>query len=73
MDGLSAMIAQRKEELKAELARGAEEPAGDRAQLAEHLDGLRFEVSELRGRLEAMQASLDALLERTEPADPGKA
>ena len=73
VDGLSAAIAQRKEELKAELERGASEPAGDRRELAEHLDGLSFEVGELRGRLEAMQASLDALLERTSPPDADKA
>ncbi len=62
VDGLSAAIAQRKEQLKAELAAGGSEPAGSRAAVAENLDGLRFEVSELRGRLESMQASLDALL-----------
>jgi hypothetical protein len=69
VDGLSAAIAQRKEELKAELASGASESAGDKTQLAGHLDELRFEVAEMRGRLEAMQASLDALLERSGPDD----
>ena len=73
VDGLSAVIAQRKEELKAELAGGASEPAVDRRELAEHLDGLRFEVGELRGRLEAMQASLDALLARSAPTDTDEA
>ena len=73
VDGLSAVIAQRKEELKAELARGGSEAGGDRGQLAGHIDGLAFEVAELRGRLEAMQASLDALLARTPPEDAPKA
>jgi predicted aminopeptidase len=64
VDGLSALIAERKELLKAELAAGAQ--GGDsRADVAEHLDELRFEVAELRGRFESMQASLDAILERT--------
>jgi uncharacterized coiled-coil protein SlyX len=34
--------------------------------VATHLDELRFEVAELRGRLESMQTSLDALLRRGE-------
>jgi len=73
VDGLSAMIAERKEQLKAELAAGGAEAPGLRADVAQHLDGLAFEVAELRGRLESMQASLDALLARTDPvADGGK-
>lgn len=67
VDGLSAMIAERKERLKAELASGAVEPGASRAQVGESLDDLRFEVSELRGRLETLQVSLDALLDRTPP------
>ena len=66
VDGLSAMIAERKEQLKAELAVGGAE-AGGGADVGAHLDELSFEVGELRGRLEALQASLDALLSRTEP------
>jgi uncharacterized coiled-coil protein SlyX len=64
VDGLSAMIAERKEQLKADIASGAIEPPGSKADVSEHMDELRFEVSELRGRLESMQASLDALLDR---------
>ena len=67
VDGLSAMIAERKEQLKAELASGASDAAGAGTDVAENLDGLRFEVAEMRGRLESLQASLDALLARTEP------
>lgn len=72
VDGLSAAIAERKERLKAELAAGYTEPAGSRADVAEHLDGLRFEVAELRGRLESMQASLDALLAHSNSAADGE-
>lgn len=61
VDGLSAMIAQEKERLKAELASGKVETPGSRADLSGKLDELTFEVGELRGRLESMQASLDAL------------
>lgn len=61
VDGLSAMIAERKERLKAELASGAAEAPGSRADVAGKLDDLTYEVSELRGRLESMQATLDAI------------
>jgi NAD(P)-dependent dehydrogenase (short-subunit alcohol dehydrogenase family) len=61
VDGLSAMIAEEKERLKATLASGDLEPPGSMADVSEHLDALRFEVSELRGRIESLQASLDAL------------
>jgi len=67
VDGLSAMIAERKEQLKAELASGLIDAGASGADVGTHLDELSFEVGELRGRLESMQASLDALLARTEP------
>jgi len=61
VDGLSAMIAEEKERLKAALASGAVEPPGSMGDVSEHLDELRFEVSELRGRIESLQASIDSL------------
>lgn len=61
VDGLAAMVAEEKERLKVELASGDKASDGSRSGLAEKLDELHFEVSELRGRLESMQASLDAL------------
>ena len=76
VDGLSAIIAERKELLKVELAQSAD---GDTTHLGvgERLDELRFEVGELRGRFESMQATLDAILERTKSSSsggtPGKA
>jgi hypothetical protein len=66
VDGLAAMIAEEKERLKVTLASGDLEPPGSMADVSEHLDELRFEVSELRGRLESIQASLDALARRDE-------
>ena len=63
VDGLSAMIAEEKERLKAELAAGRW-PRRVRSRPKQELDELRFEVAEIRGRLESMQASLDA---RTPP------
>jgi len=64
VDGLSAMIAEEKERLKAELASGQLDAPGSQAELRAVLDELRFEVGELRGRMESMQATLDALARR---------
>jgi hypothetical protein len=61
VDGLSAMIAEEKERLKAELASGQIAAPGSQADLRSVLDELRFEISELRGRMESMQATLDAV------------
>jgi hypothetical protein len=61
VDGLSAMIAEEKERLKAELAAGEVKKAGSMADLVGVLEELRFEVAELRGRIESMQSSVDAL------------
>lgn len=66
VDGLSAIVAQRKEQLRAELAQGANGDPSTRAAVGEHIDELRFEVAELRGRFESMQATLDAILEQTQ-------
>lgn len=58
-DGFMAMVAEEKERLKEQIASGK---AGDAVSLAdEHLDELRFEVAELRGRLDQMQTTLDAI------------
>ena len=57
-DGFMAMVAEEKERLKAEIAAwtlGRPEPEDER--YAE----LKFEVGELRGRLDQMQATLDAI------------
>lgn len=66
VDALSALVAERKERLKAELASGASEPGSDKTTESARIDDLRFEVGELRGRIETLQASLDALLERSD-------
>lgn len=62
VDGLSALVAEEMERLKAELASGAAEPPGTREAEAWHVEELRYEVGELRGRIETLQASIDALL-----------
>lgn len=70
VDGLAALVDAEKERLKRSLA--AAEGAGDGAastgattgpdgDLAEALGAVRFELAELRGRIETLQASVDAL------------
>ncbi|MCL2881349.1 MAG: hypothetical protein FWF45_00440 [Coriobacteriia bacterium] len=62
VDGLAAMVNARKDILKAELAAGSDESLEkDEGPAAEAVAELRFEVAELRGRLESMNATLDAL------------
>lgn len=64
VDGLSAMIAEEKERLKAELAAHDVVPPGSMSDVSLHLDEMRFELAELRGRIESMQSSIDALVRR---------
>lgn len=59
VDGLSAMVAEEKERLKARLAAGADVRESEAG--AEESEKLRFELGEIRGRLEAIETSLDAL------------
>jgi len=68
VDGLAALVDAEKERLKRELAgdaAGAAASAGgpDRrdADLTTALEALRFDLAELRGRIESLQASVDAL------------
>lgn len=68
VDGLSALVAEEKERIKAQIARGELEDTGPGADLSEHIDELRFEIGELRGRLESMQATLDAIARRSDDA-----
>ncbi len=70
VDALSAAIAQEKERLKASLAEGGVEPPGSEVDLGAKLDGLSFEVGELRGRIESLQTSVDALADDVSPT-PG--
>ncbi len=64
VDGLAAMVAAEKERLKEELARDGRQEAAAASDLSEALHALRFELAELRGRVETLQASIDALAGR---------
>jgi phage shock protein A len=64
VDGLAALVAEEKERLKASLS-GDEAGAGAaHLDLAGTLEALRFELAELRGRIESLQASVDAIAAR---------
>jgi hypothetical protein len=64
VDGLAALVAEEKERLKASLDAGAIPPSRRGGELHEKLDALAFELAELRGRIESLQASIDALTAR---------
>jgi hypothetical protein len=58
-DGFMAMVAEERARLREQIASGN---AGDATSPQdERLDEVRFEVSELRGRLDQMQTTLDAI------------
>ena len=62
VDGLAAMVNAKKDIIKAELTAGTDaELEKDEGPVAQAVAELRFEVAELRGRLESMNATLDAL------------
>jgi phage shock protein A len=63
VDGLAALVAEEKERLKASLA-GEPPTTAAAGELGGALEALRFEVAELRGRIESLQASVDALAAR---------
>lgn len=64
VDGLAALVAEEKEKLKAALADGEQSGATSSADIAGKLDVLGFELAELRGRIESLQASIDAIAAR---------
>ena len=66
VDGLAALVAEEKDRLKAELASGESAPHPALADLGGKLDALAFELAELRGRIESLQASVDAMAARGE-------
>lgn len=62
VDGLAAMVNAKKDLIKAELTAGSDASLeADEGPVADAISELRFEVAELRGRLESMNATLDAL------------
>jgi hypothetical protein len=59
-DGFMAMVAEEKERLKAQIASGGADSTADDP-MVERFDEVKFEVAELRGRLDQMQRTLDAI------------
>ena len=65
VDGLAAMVAEEKEKLKRDLeARARGEEVAIEQQPDPALDELRFEVAELRGRLDNIESLLESLLRK---------
>ena len=70
VDAVAAQIHREKEALKARLAGAREDSAGARDEgEPSPLDDLRFEVAEVRGRLESIETTLDALVARLSSDD----
>lgn len=62
VQGLAALVDEEKEKLKARLAEGDAVDAGpSQPDLSERLDGLAFEIRQLRGCVESLQAAVDGL------------
>ncbi len=71
VDGLAALVNDEKERLKRDLSNDEAKESSDGStahpsDLAGKLDAVAFELAELRGRLESLQASVDALVARRE-------
>lgn len=60
VDGLAAMVDERKEAMKRSLAEGARE-ADVEDDVGALLEEIRFELGAIRGRLEALETAVDAL------------
>jgi hypothetical protein len=65
-DGFMAMVAEEKERLKAQIESGGADAAADDGS-KERFDEVRFEVAELRGRIDQMQRTLDAIAAHVAP------
>ena len=67
VDGLAAMVAEEKDKLKAELAaraRGESLATDERSDPA--LEEIRFEVGEIRGRMDNLESILETILRKLE-------
>jgi hypothetical protein len=64
IDGLAAQIEQLKEELKAELASPDTRKPDEQETSNDQVERIAFELGELRGQLESMRVTLDALAEK---------
>jgi len=66
VDGLAAMVAEEKEKLKRDLeARARGEEVAIESQPDPALEELRFEVGELRGRLDNIESLLETLVRKS--------
>jgi len=62
VDGLAAMVADEMERLKTEIASGTVSQPTTAEDTQAALDELRFEVGELRGRLDRIETALETVL-----------
>jgi hypothetical protein len=65
-DALAALVATEKERLAQRLFDRGDDGGEPERDLGVRLDAVAFELAELRGRIESLQASVDALAARSE-------
>ncbi|NLE74361.1 MAG: hypothetical protein GX604_07020 [Actinobacteria bacterium] len=61
LDGLAALVADEKDALRSRLTERAETPSAEAAGTVATLEEIRFELGELRGRLESLETAITAL------------
>ncbi|NDY95198.1 hypothetical protein [Wenzhouxiangella limi] len=65
VEGLAALVDEEKERLKQRLAEESTTPEkGTPSESAERLEQLGFEIAELRGQVESLQASIDGIADQ---------
>ncbi len=65
VQGLAALVDEEKERLKDRLAKGSDAESAEATKgLSERLDSLAFEIRELRGCVESLQATVDGFVQR---------
>jgi hypothetical protein len=73
VDGLAALVDEERERLKTELASGEDAAGMPREPVdAEALDEIRFEIGELKGRMETLQTTLDAIARKLSDSGAGE-
>lgn len=69
-DALAALVADEKDRLRRELTEGSVAADSAAPEVAAALAAVRFELAELRGRVESLQATVDAVAARLRARDP---
>ena len=73
VDGLTALVDEEKEWLKTALTSGGDVASASEGVVdAEALEEIRFEIGELKGRMETLQTTLDAIVRKLSGSGGGE-